>query len=333
MDGVRSGKEIRILSWMRFEREGETKVPKYRLAEQHGIYRPMEEALRGKDGGQWFYLNTPRRTGEGLPEFYLQARSGLNLSGLFRLMAGDGTPTRTFYGYPNRKRETDGKKPIPNPFYPAHVDDAFIIQIGIDMPVLLAKGNDLVLSGLYLKQGHPHPIVYADHDSPLARTGLDDHGGLRPLELSLGDAHLVALHQTVRHRRIDRQDIRIGAGYPAKVLHRLVGQIRVMLLPARTDSRQKIVMRQALLHPINLLLGSMNEHIVEQQGTLGIHKLTVFVPDLDIRRGKIINRSFSSSLSALLFFPQFLPGPVVFAGHHQHIPADSTGILLAFPQF
>lgn len=128
MDSVRSGKEIRILSWMRFEREGETKVPKYRLAEQHGIYRPMEEALRGKDGGQWFYLNTPRRTGEGLPEFYLQARSGLNLSGLFRLMAGDGTPTRTFYGYPNRKRETDGKKPIPNPFYPAHVDDAFIIQ-------------------------------------------------------------------------------------------------------------------------------------------------------------------------------------------------------------
>lgn len=43
-------------------------------------------------------------------------------------MAGNGTPTRTFYGYPNRKRETDGIKPIQNPFYPSHVDDAFIIQ-------------------------------------------------------------------------------------------------------------------------------------------------------------------------------------------------------------
>lgn len=128
MDSVRSGKEIRILSWMRFEREGETKVPKYRLAEQHGRFGPMKEALRGKDGKQWFYLNTPRRTGEGLPEFYLQARSGLNISGLFRLMAGNGTPTRTFYGYPGKKRETDGIKPIQNPFYPSHVDDAFIIQ-------------------------------------------------------------------------------------------------------------------------------------------------------------------------------------------------------------
>ena len=36
-----------ILSWMRFERYGETKVPKYRLAEQRGRYRPMEEALQG----------------------------------------------------------------------------------------------------------------------------------------------------------------------------------------------------------------------------------------------------------------------------------------------
>lgn len=116
-----------ILSWMRFERYGETKVPKYRLAEQRGRYRPMEEALQGKDGERWFLLNVPRRTGEGLPEFYLQARSGLNISGMFRIMK-NGKLTRTFYGYPNRTRETAVKRPVHNPFYPSNVEDSFIIQ-------------------------------------------------------------------------------------------------------------------------------------------------------------------------------------------------------------
>ena len=87
----------------------------------------MEEALQGKDGERWFLLNVPRRTGEGLPEFYLQARSGLNISGMFRIMK-IGELTRTFYGYPNRTRETAVKRPVHNPFYPSNVDDSLIIQ-------------------------------------------------------------------------------------------------------------------------------------------------------------------------------------------------------------
>ena len=104
-----------------------------------------------------------------------------------------------------------------------------------------------------------------------------------------------------------------------------------MLLPARTDSRQKIVMGQALLHPINLLFGSMNEHIVEQQGTVGIHKLAPFVPNLHVGRSEIINGSLAPPLSAFLLLPQLLCGLVRFAGHHEHIPAGRAGILPAFP--
>ena len=52
-----------ILSWMRFERYGETKVPKYRLAEQRGIagqgrravvFAQRTEAHRGRIAGILF---------------------------------------------------------------------------------------------------------------------------------------------------------------------------------------------------------------------------------------------------------------------------------------
>lgn len=102
------------------------KTPKYAISEAAGYYPPMEQ-IRGKDGKVSFYLMKKRKDGINKPAMYLQAKGGLNFTGLKDLFTADGKLSGFAYGNPLAKA-TYSKDDKPNPFF-EYKNDGFIFKI------------------------------------------------------------------------------------------------------------------------------------------------------------------------------------------------------------
>lgn len=188
--------------------------------------------------------------------------------------------------------------------------DAIAVQPGVDVAVLGIQRNDLILSGLDREQRDIHAVLDADHHLLASGAGLNDDRGLDPLELPLGDADTVALHQPVGAGRVDRQHVGVGLGHPAQVAHRLVRKVGIVLTVGVADARQEVVLGKETLHPVDLAFGSMDEDIVVEQRMVRADQLAVAFTHLDVRRGKELEeclpprmRRSSSACKARAGFP------------------------------
>ena len=116
-----------------------------------------------------------------------------------------------------------------------------VVQTRVHVHIVRIERDDFVLSGLYVQQRHPQPVLHADHDVFPAASRLGDHRSLGVFEFPFGDSHPVALHQSLRLRGIDRDYVRIGASHPPEVFHRFVGEVGIIFALAVPHPRQKTV--------------------------------------------------------------------------------------------
>lgn len=205
------------------------------------------------------------------------------------------------------------------------------VQTRIDVAAVRIERDHLVLPRLDREQRHVHAVLDADHHLLAAAAGLDDNRRLNPLELPLGDADPVALHQTVGTRRIDRQHIGVGGGHPAQVRHRLVREVGIVFVVLLADARQEVELGQEALHPVDLHLGGVYEDVVVEQRVVRADQFTVLLADLDIRRGKVLEEGLPSPDAAIEFALQ-RPGGISLvvalprSGQNQHIPAHGAAV-------
>lgn len=210
--------------------------------------------------------------------------------------------------------------------------EAVAVQARIDMAVVRIQRNHLVLSGFDTEQRHIHAVLHADHHLLAAPSGLNDDASLNPLELPLGDADPVALHQPFGAGRVDRQHVGKGGGHPLQVLHRLVREVGIVGIVLLADTGQEVILRQETFHPVDLRLRGVDEDVVVEQRMVRANQLPVLFPDLDIRRGKVFESRLSVPYPALqlhLQGPGRVPLIVAFARRRQdqHIPPDGIAVL------
>ena len=206
------------------------------------------------------------------------------------------------------------------------------IQARIDMAVVRIQRNHLILPGFDTEQRHIHAVPHTNHHLLAAPSGLNDDAGLNPLELPLGDANPVALHQSFGAGRVDRQHVGIGGGHPLQVLHRLVREVGIVGIVLLADTGQEVILRQETFHPVDLRLRGVDEDVVVEQRMVRADQLPVLFPNLDIRRGKVFENRLSVSSPALQLHPQGpgrIPLIVAFARRRkgQHIPSDGITVL------
>ena len=101
------------------------KTPKYTIVSSSGYYPPMHK-LKGRDGQISMYLMEKLKEGLSVPAMRLQAKGGLNFTGLKDYFE-DGKISGYAYGNPY-ERETFGKEEKANPFF-KHKDDCFLFQM------------------------------------------------------------------------------------------------------------------------------------------------------------------------------------------------------------
>ena len=131
------------------------KTPKYTIQNAIGYYPPMSELI-GKDGQVSFYLMEKLKEGQNVPSMRLQAKGGLNFTGLKDYFV-DGKLSGYAYGYPHDK-PTYSKKNTPNPFFD-YKGDGFLFtcksEEGTTEPTeieLLVLADAKVLISAYCKQ-------------------------------------------------------------------------------------------------------------------------------------------------------------------------------------
>ena len=108
-------------------KSGET--PKYTITKAWGFMPEMEQ-LKGKDGTISMYLMPKDRNDKSsTPPMRLQAKGGLNLTGLKDYFL-DGKISGFAYGYPHPK-PTYSSKEKSNPLYPCK-DDGFLFVVHFD---------------------------------------------------------------------------------------------------------------------------------------------------------------------------------------------------------
>lgn len=177
-----------------------------------------------------------------------------------------------------------------------------------------------------------HAVLDADHHLLASGAGLDDDRGLYPLELPLGDADAVTLHQPVGAGRVDRQHVGVGLGHPTQVAHCLVREIGIVLTVGVADARQEVVLGKETLHPVDLAFGSMDEDVVVEQRPIRADQLAVTLVHLDIRRGKELKAGLSVTHPAIELLLQragriSLVMPVPGDRENQHIPTHGLAVL------
>lgn len=120
-----------ILYYTRLDNSTERgkKTPRYTIAAQAGYYPPMEQ-LRGRNGlVSMFLLKQDREDSSSTPPLKLQAKNGLNFTGLKDYWI-EGVMSGLAYGYPYGK-PTYSSKNKPNPFFD-YKDDGFLFIIHCD---------------------------------------------------------------------------------------------------------------------------------------------------------------------------------------------------------
>ena len=208
---------------------------------------------------------------------------------------------------------------------------AVTVQTRIDVAAVRIERDHLVLPRLDREQRHVHAVLDADHHLLAAAAGLDDNRRLNPLELSLGDADPIALHQTVGTRRIDRQHVGVGGSHPAQIGHRLVREVGIVLVALLADARQEVELRQEALHSVDLRLGGVDEDVVVEQRVVRADQFAVLLADLDIRRGKVLEGDLPTPDAAIEFALQ-RPGGIALvvalprSGQNQHIPTYGRAV-------
>ena len=210
--------------------------------------------------------------------------------------------------------------------------NAVAVQPRVDVAVVGIQCNDLILPGLNREQRNIHAVLDADHHLLASGAGLDDDRGLYPLELSLGDADAVALHQPVGAGRVDRQHVGVRLGHPAQIAHRLVREIGIVLTVGIADARQEVVLGKKTLHAVNLAFGGMDEDVVVEQRPIRADQLAVTLVHLDIRRGKELKAGLSVTHPAIELLLQragriSLVMPVPGDRENQHIPTHGLAVL------
>ena len=210
--------------------------------------------------------------------------------------------------------------------------EAVAVQTRIDMAVVRIQRNHLILPGFDTEQRHIHAVLHTNHHLLAASSGLNDDAGLNPLELPLGDADPVALHQSFGAGRVDRQHVGIGGGHPLQVLHRLVREVGIVGIVLLADTGQEVILRQETFHPVDLRLRGVDEDVVVVQRMVRADQLPVLFPNLDIRRGKVFENRLSAPCPTLQFHlqgPGRIPLIVAFARRRkgQHIPSDGITVL------
>lgn len=210
--------------------------------------------------------------------------------------------------------------------------NAVAVQPRVDVAVVGIQCNDLILPGLNREQRDVHAVLDADHHLLASGAGLDDDRGLYPLELPLGNADAVTLHQPVGARRVDWQHVGVGLGHPAQVAHRLVREIGIVLTMGVADARQEVVLGKETLHAVNLAFGGMDEDVVVEQRPIRADQQAAIFMHFDIRRGKELEAGLSVTHPAIELLLQStgripLVMPVPGDRKNQHIPPHGLAVL------
>ena len=208
------------------------------------------------------------------------------------------------------------------------LEEPAVVQSGVVARIFAVQLDDFVLSGLDLQQRDAHPVVDRDQNLLVARRSRCDDPGLDTCEAPFGDADPVALDQPGRVGRADRHGCGIRAGDPLQIAHGAVREIGVVIcLLVVLDARQKIVLRKALLDPVDLAFGGMHEQIVVQQRAPGFDKTAVYLSGLDEGRSKVFEKRLSVTLPPSQFAIQLFGHGPSARGVYHHVPAYRVAIL------
>lgn len=118
---------------------GSTATPKYMLNQWLGKYPPLKN-LVGRDGKISVYLQTPISESSGAPQYRLQGKSSINITGLWP--CGNGV----YFGQPPRGQSYSAKQ-RENPFA-GHEMDGFLFIFAPDMTsfeMLVFSGQRLTI--------------------------------------------------------------------------------------------------------------------------------------------------------------------------------------------
>ena len=147
--------QIRYYAKMVLNTSKGRKTPKYTIQNAIGYYPPMSELI-GRDGKVSFYLMEKLKEGQNVPSMRLQAKGGLNFTGLKDYFV-DGKLSGYAYGYPYDK-PTYSSKNTPNPFFDYKSDGYLFIcksEEGTTEPTeieLLVLADAKALISAYFKQ-------------------------------------------------------------------------------------------------------------------------------------------------------------------------------------
>ena len=203
-----------------------------------------------------------------------------------------------------------------------------VVQPGVAARIFGIQLDDLVLPGLDREQRDAHPVVDRDDDLLVARRGRRDDPGLDPRKTSLGDADPVALDQPDGIGPADRNRLGVRSGDPLQVAHGAVREIGVVVRQLVVlDPRQEIVLRKALLDPVDLAFRGMHEQIVVQQWAPGFDKAAVYLSGLDEGRGKVFEKRLSVTLTPSQFPIQLFGHGPSARGVDHHVPAYRVAVL------
>lgn len=119
------------------------KTPKFKKTKSVGYLPPMEE-LKNRDGEVVVYYQTKQGDEQGKPSYWLQAKNGLNLTGLKDYYV-NGKLGGFAYGYPYGK-ETYSKDNKKNPFY-MYRKDGFLFKFHYRDDGDIGSFEMIVLSG------------------------------------------------------------------------------------------------------------------------------------------------------------------------------------------
>lgn len=132
------------------------KTPKYTIIKEAGYYPPMNK-LKGRDGKISFYLMEKLKEGNNAPAMRLQAKGGINFTGLKDYFK-DGKLSGFAYGYPFGEKyfSKDNKT---NPFYD-YKEDGYLFIVSQELQkrgvpttieLMVLEGAKILISA-YCKQ-------------------------------------------------------------------------------------------------------------------------------------------------------------------------------------
>lgn len=127
-----------ILYYARLEFDATSKkTPKYVVTTQAGYYPPIETII-GRNGKVSMYLMEKMKESANVPSIRLQAKNGLNLTGLKDYFV-DGKLSGFAYGYPLADKTYSAKNKV-NPFF-EYKDDGFLFIVHQDDKAVTETGK------------------------------------------------------------------------------------------------------------------------------------------------------------------------------------------------